>query len=259
MRTPGRLNQTEYTQPALFALEVALFRLLESWGVRPDLLAGHSIGELAAAHVAGVLSLADACRLVAARGRLMQALPAGGAMVARRRRPRTRCCRCCGPGARSASRRSTVREATVVSGAEAAVEAIAAHFRGLGPQGHPAAGQPRLPLAADGADARRVPAVAESLAYGRPQLAVVSTLTGDRRRRRRADARPSTGCGTSARPCGSPTPFAACGPKEPRTPGARPGRHAHRAGPGRGAAPTTPSRRSSCPRCARTATNSRHS
>ena len=171
------LDQTAYTQPALFTFEVALVRLLESWGVTASVVLGHSIGELAAAYIAGVFSLDDACKLVAARGRLMQALPLGGAMVSiQASESEVEPELAAHAGVDIAGLNGPM--STVISGDEAAVDAVARQFEAMGRK-------TRRLVVSHAFHSHRMDGmldefakVAQSIAYARPRVAVVSNLTG---------------------------------------------------------------------------------
>ncbi|GAA3220614.1 type I polyketide synthase [Nonomuraea helvata] len=169
------LDRTDFTQAGLFAFEVAMFRLLESWGIRPDHLVGHSIGELAAAHVAGVFTLPDAARLVGARGRLMSALPAGGAMVAVQATETEVAAALTGAvGIASVNGPRSV----VISGAESAVSAVAAGFAKRGRRttrlrvGHAFHSPLMEPMLGEYGDVLR------DITLNSPAIPMISTMTG---------------------------------------------------------------------------------
>ncbi len=172
------IHRTEYTQPAVFAVETALYRLVTSWGVEPAYLVGHSLGEVTAAHVAGVLSLADACTLVAHRARLMASVDADGAMTAIAAAPDL-VAQSLEPYAGAVTLAAVNGpESVVISGDAVAVDAVAAHWKSTGHR------TKRLPISCASHSPHMTPILAEfvesirNLTYRDPVIPVLSNVTG---------------------------------------------------------------------------------
>ncbi|UCM87589.1 type I polyketide synthase [Streptomyces marincola] len=173
------LNHTHITQPALFATHLALHRLLEHHDIRPDYLIGHSLGELTAAHIAGVLTLTDALHLVAHRGRLMQAAPTGGAMAAvQATEEQVRATLADHDPATIAIAAINGPESVVVSGDSDVVEALVARWREQGLRATPltvshAFHSPHMDHVLD-----EFRTIAAEVTYHPPTIPVVSNVTG---------------------------------------------------------------------------------
>ncbi|MGD1808021.1 SDR family NAD(P)-dependent oxidoreductase [Dapis sp. BLCC M126] len=171
------LNQTAYTQPALFAIEYALYKLWESWGIKPNIVMGHSVGEYVAATVAGVFSLEDGLRLIAARGRLMQQLPSGGEMVSVMASEST-VGQLLEPYKEIAIAAINGPESTVISGDSVAVTSVVSILQGKGIKtkklevSHAFHSPLMEPMLAE------FEAIANQLTYKKPQIPIISNVTG---------------------------------------------------------------------------------
>ncbi len=177
-KAKARLEDTTFAQPALFAIEVALARTLQKRGLSPNLLAGHSVGEIAAAHIAGVFDLSDAARLIAARGALMGALPKGGAMAAIEATELEVAESIEGKEQELSIAATNAATSTVISGKEEAVEEISSLWEDKGKKTkrlavshafHSPLMEPML---------EEFAGLCETLSFKAPRIPIISNLTG---------------------------------------------------------------------------------